>query len=154
MATTTVFPDGEVATGSWTTTGANHWSVVDEDTDTPNTSDYIETTTVSDTVRFTIAASPANTSEVTAFDVNLHAFLTDVSATSRYRINVYATGPGELTGSPKFMVGADFGGYGNTPAKSTSPAQFSGNMGGSGTGGALTKAEFDSLEIEVTHLET
>jgi hypothetical protein len=153
MATTTVLPDGDVTTDWNTTTGATHWDEINEDVDTPTDGSYIETTDVNDTDRFTIGASPANTSEVTSFTVNVRGYLTDVSATARYRINVYATGPGELTGSPQYVTGANLGGYGTT-LTTYKGVSFSGNMGGSGTGGALTKAEFDSLEVEITLLET
>lgn len=154
MAITTVFPDGDVTT-DWDTieptTPTTHFDKIDEDVDTPTDTNYIETTTVNDTDRFTIGASPANTSEVTSFTVNVRGYLTDVSATARYRINVYRAGPVELTGSPQFITGANLGGYGTT-LTTYKGVSFSGNMGGSGTGGALTKAEFDSLEVEVTFL--
>jgi len=146
MPSTTVVPTSDVSAGWDTivpTTPTTHFDKIDEGTVTPNDADYIETTTVGDVDRFALGDTPSNTSEVTQIDIPVRGFLEDVSATAKVRLELFHSGTTAVTGNPKDIVGADYGGYGTTPA--TAPAK-------SWTAISLTKAQADSLELQATFL--
>jgi len=157
MATAQVLPDADVTT-SWVSTGqptgstgTTYWDEINEPVDAATDATYIETDTLGVDFEVNLTASPAATSEVTQVDVNLRGVLTDVSATARFQIDLF-TGATPLTGNPKYVTGANLGGYGT--AESNFTLTWSGDMGGSGTAGALTKAEADDLRVRGSLLGT
>lgn len=145
MATTNLVLDGDVTTDWDTTTGANHYTEIDEGTGTPSDADYIATTTINDVDEFTLSATPANTSQVTQVDVNLRGYIDDGSSTARIQVDMFHTAGTPVTGNPKYVDGTGFGGYGTTPGTATAL---------SWTGLTLTKAQADTLQLRLTFLET
>lgn len=144
-----MFLDGDVTVNWDTTTGTNHFGEIDEGTvlggtPTPSDADYIETTTINDDDEFTFDASPANVSQVTTINLNIRGYITDVSTTARYKVDLTHSAGTPVTGSPKYVTGTNLGGYGTTV----------GEFASSFTGLTLTKTQVDSLQTKITFLET
>lgn len=147
MATTTILPGTpDITAVDWTETGkTTHWECLEYDiSEVPAgmDTDYIETTTIGHDFELTFTDSPGNTSEVTQIDLSFRGVITDASATARLEVRLdHSTGT-PVTGGTKYIDGDDFGGYG-----------VLGNHTLQYTGLTLTKAEADSLQVEVIFLE-
>lgn len=147
MVTANLLVDSEIKTEFDTLVGAaTHWEAVDEGTtlggNSPNDSDYVETPTVDDQDRFGFVASAGNLDECTQLDLNTRGVITDGSSNARLQVDLFHTTTTPVTGNPKFITGANFGGYGVTGEFALSWVTLT-----------LTKAEVDSLEAEYTKLD-
>ena len=145
MPTTNLEPNADISTQSWIQFPASgsHYDKVDEtiagqDGDTT----YVNTTVINDSDRWGFTDTPANTSEVTSIDVSVRAYITDVSATAKIRLELFHSGSTAVSGNPKDVTGTDLGGYGSSYGTATK------TWGGLN----LTKAQADSLEVKVTFL--
>ena len=139
MATTTLYPDGDVGTVQWdTTTGTFHYTEIDEGTASPNDADYVETTTADDTDVFSFGATPANTDTVTQVDVKVRGKITDSALVAHLHVELWHTGETVQIGATKAITATDFGGSGTL-----------GTVTLSWTGLTLTKAQADSMSSKV-----
>lgn len=139
MATARLDIDGEI-TANWdTTTGANHWSVIDEDTASPTDADYIQTTTLTDDDRFSFGNTPANTNLVSQVDVRVRCGITDASDASYIAVSLYHSGnPGTQVGSTLNITTTNIGNNVGTLATVTK----------TWSGLSLTKAQADGLQVK------
>ena len=141
MPTITVVPVTDVTAGWDTTTGADHYTEVDEGTTSPNDNNYIQTTTIGSVDEFSLGNVPANANITTQVDVNTRGILTDSGGAARIQVDLLHSGSTLVGGSPKYITGADFGGYSTT-----------GTFQLSWTGLTLTKTQADSLTLRYTFL--
>lgn len=139
MPTQVVYPLTDVTTQWNTTTGANHFGEIDEGTGSPNDTDYIETTDVSDVDEFTLGDSPANTDQVTQVVLSIRAKITDTGGTKVIRAELFHSSGTPVTGNPKDITVAELGGSG---VLATVTETWSGLT--------LTKAQADSLQLRLT----
>jgi hypothetical protein len=142
MPVAPVLPNSDVTT-NWDTVdpGPNHYEAVNEQTSTPTDADFIETTTLNDDDRFGFEASPGNTDQVTQVDVHVRAKIDDSANTAFIRVELFHSGSTQV-GSEVDLDGTDFGGYGTL-----------GNATAQWTTLTLTKAQADSLEVELTFMQ-
>jgi hypothetical protein len=138
MATTTLYVDGDIATGWDTTTGGDHFGEINEGTAAPNDADYIETTTADDEDQFSFGATPANTDTVTQVDVKVRGKVTDSADVAHLHVELWHTGATVQIGATKSISTTDFGGSGTL-----------GTVTLSWTGLSLTKAQADSMTVKV-----
>lgn len=141
MATVNLKPMSDV-TADWdNSTGANHYGEIDEGT--PYTDgEYIDTVGINDVDEFGMEDTPANLSECTQIDLNMRGQLDDASATARIQVDLFHSAGTPVAGNPKYVDGADFGGYGTLGT--ITPLSWAGLT--------LTKTEMDSLQARVTFL--
>ena len=147
MATATINAIGDVTIDFDSTFPASpttHYTKVDEGTTTPDDADYNETTTTGDIDRYSLGTTPPDLSQLTQVSVNLRGYLTDVSATAKFEVELYHSGnPGTKIGATITKTGADLGGYGTTPTTDTCVW----------AGLTLNKTQADSLQLQIKFLD-
>lgn len=140
MATATIFPDADVTTANWTSTGANFYTEIDEGTGTPSDADYVQTTVADAILEVGLQDTPPNLGTLTQITFPFRGYLDDGSATAFFRCSLWRSGPFQVGGDID-IDGIDFGGYGTTPATIASTVQW--------LGLSLTKAQADTLQFRV-----
>lgn len=142
MATTTIYPDGDVTKG-WgrVVPGPDYYAAVSEGAQNAIQSRYIESKKAGEVVEFSLGDTPVNTDEVQSVTPRIHGSIFDLSRTKRLKLELFHTGGTPVTGNPKYATLSDFGGSG---VRKTVSATWSGLT--------LTKAQADSLTLRITNL--
>lgn len=142
MANQTLLPDADVTT-NWTTFGAGtaHWDRIDEDVSgTPDDTNGVETTTLTNDDRWGFQNTPANTNLVSVVDVSVRCGITDASSNAYIAVSLYHSGnPGTQVGATQNIVVADLPDNNGTL----------GNVTKQWSGLSLTKAQADGLQVRV-----
>lgn len=146
-----VRPDGDSTPLQWTMfygtiIPPNHYRTVDEGTSlgghTPNDNDGVQTSIANNADRLTLGNLPgaAHGGLITQVDINYRGTIDDdPGETDSYiELRLYHSGTTEVTGNPKTITSTDLGGQ-DVIAEVTK----------SWTGLALTRAQADSLEIQM-----
>jgi hypothetical protein len=133
----TARPTADVTTG-WDTAepAGDHYSTVDDDPLAPDDGDYIYTETMDDTDEYEVTDAPAALDDVTQIDRTIRAQIIDPAGTARLELRLFHSSGTPVTGNPKYVNGADLGGYG-----------VLGNATVSWTSLSLTKAQMDTVQM-------
>lgn len=150
MGTENVVPNGDSSPLQWSRFSAGspsyNYETIDEGTTlgggSPDDSDGVETQTANNADRYSLGnlSAAATGGIITQIDVNYRGWVDDAdSETDSYtELRLYHSGSTEVTGNPKTINSTDLGGQ-----------RVIAEVMKSWTGLTLTKAQADSLEIQI-----